>query len=87
MQTKLLNYHILVEPDERMGTDEPCYTSFCPILGLSESGDTAEEAVENMKKLILFHLESLRLEDEEIPEPQRHDGLLVSVQVPFPHAA
>ena len=87
MQTKLLNYFILVEPDERMGTGEPCYAAFCPVLGLSDSGNTIEEAIENMKHLITFHLESLRKEGEEIPEPHTEGGLLASVQIPFPHAA
>jgi predicted RNase H-like HicB family nuclease len=60
MKHKILNYLIVIEPDTRTGTSEACYSVYCPSLGLADSGDTVEEAVANMEKLISFHIESLK---------------------------
>ena len=59
METKVLSYRIIIEPDTRAGTNEPGYAAYCPTLGLADGGDTVEEAIANMKKLIEFHLECL----------------------------
>jgi predicted RNase H-like HicB family nuclease len=53
---KYLNYLIIVQPDKRTGAGEACYSVYCPNLGLADSGDTIEEAIDNMQKLIGFHL-------------------------------
>lgn len=59
MKHKILNYLIIIEPDERTGTREAGYSVFCPVLGLADGGDTIEEAIKNIEKLITFHLECL----------------------------
>lgn len=64
MKHKILNYLIIIEPDERTGTREAGYSVFCPALGLADGGDTIEEAIKNMQKLIEFHLECLRKEEK-----------------------
>ncbi len=65
MKHKILNYLIIIEPDQRTGTEEAGYSVFCPVLGLADGGDTIEEAIENMEKLITFHLECLREEKRD----------------------
>ena len=65
MKHKILNYLIIIEPDERTGTGEAGYSVFCPVLGLADGGDTIEEAINNIEKLITFHLECLREEKRD----------------------
>lgn len=85
MEQKLLNYIVVLEPDTRTGTDEFCYSVYCPSLGLSDSGDTIEEALENMKGLIEFHLESLHKEKEPITPATEKQPLIATVQVAYPN--
>ncbi len=59
MEVKILNYRIIIEPDTRTGTDQPCYTATCSTLGISDSGDTIEEAIANIKQAIQVWIESL----------------------------
>jgi predicted RNase H-like HicB family nuclease len=85
MEQKLLNYVVMVEPDTRTGADEPCYAIYCPSLGLSDSGDTIEEALENMKSIITFHLASLYKEREPITPTAEKPPLIATVQVAYPN--
>ncbi len=78
---KVLNYLVIIEPDKRTGTNKPCFSVYCPILGLVDNGDTIEEAMVNIKKLIKFHLESLSKEGESIPIEEPEKGLISTVQV------
>ena len=87
MEKKILNYRILIEPDQRTGTSAECFSVYCPTLGLADSGDSIEDAIQNMKRLIQFHLESLAKEKEEIPEEQIDKSVVATVQVPYPHLA
>ncbi|PJE69087.1 hypothetical protein COU96_01585 [Candidatus Shapirobacteria bacterium CG10_big_fil_rev_8_21_14_0_10_38_14] len=57
MRTKVLNYRVIVKPDKRMGTEKPCFSAFCPTLGIADDGDTFEEALVNIQNLIKFHLQ------------------------------
>ncbi|MBI4253200.1 type II toxin-antitoxin system HicB family antitoxin [Candidatus Uhrbacteria bacterium] len=84
MEQRLLNYVVILESDIRTGSDEPCYSIYCPSLGLSDSGDTIEDALENMKDLIVFHLDSLRKEQEPIPTAGIAQPLIATVQVAYP---
>lgn len=57
------HYTVVVEPDE-----DGIYIATVPsVPGVAEQGDTVEEALENLKDLLVFHLESLHEEGEEIP--------------------
>ena len=84
---KVLNYLIVIEPDVRTGTNRPCFSVFCPVLGLADSGDTIEEAISNMEKLIKFHLDCLTQESEVIPIERSEKGLISAIQVPVPKLA
>lgn len=81
---KILNYLIIIEPDERIGTNEPCFSVYCPILGLADSGETIEEAMVNMTELIKFHLDCLSKEGESIPVERPEKGIIGTLQVPLP---
>ena len=80
METKVLNYRIIIEPDTRIGTKESGYAAYCPTLGLADGGDTIEEAIANMKKLIEFHLECLVKEKQSIPT-DKEDEIVVTTSV------
>ena len=59
METKVLNYRIIVEPDKYPDTDKRCYTAYSPTLGVADYGDTIEEALENIQKGITLYIEAL----------------------------
>jgi predicted RNase H-like HicB family nuclease len=80
MQTHILNYRIIIEPDTETGTEKPGYTATCPTLGIAADGDTIENALANIKSLVRFHLKCLKEEGEEIPEPDRVEDLVTNMQ-------
>ncbi|PIS14186.1 hypothetical protein COT65_00095 [Candidatus Shapirobacteria bacterium CG09_land_8_20_14_0_10_47_13] len=84
MQTKVLNYRIIVKPDERTGTDKPCFSAFCPTLGIADDGDSFEEALVNIQKLIKFHLECLAAEKEKIPVDELNKEIITTARIELP---
>lgn len=77
MQTKILNYRIVIELDQYTGTNKPCYTAYCPTLGVADGGDTIEEALKNVQGAIEAYVESL-IEDK-LPVPvDNTDGDIVT---------
>ncbi|MBM4401935.1 MAG: type II toxin-antitoxin system HicB family antitoxin [Candidatus Cloacimonetes bacterium] len=44
------SFRVIIEPDERVGTNEPCYSAHCPTLGIADDGDTIEEALASIKE-------------------------------------
>ena len=83
-QKKILNYRIIIESDQRTGTNKPCFSIYCPALGLADSGDTIEEAMLNMTNLINFHLDSLSKEGEPIPVEKPEKEIIGILQVSPP---
>lgn len=67
METKVLNYRIIVEPDEQTGTKKPWFTALCPTLGIADDGITIEEAISALRDSIKTYVDSL-IEDK-IPVP------------------
>ncbi len=46
------------------------YSAYSPdLLGCVSTGETYEDVEHNMREAIAFHLEGLRLEGYEIPQP------------------
>lgn len=66
METKVLNYRIIVEP-EKYPDGSLVYNTYCPTLDLADYGDTVEQALANIKEAIELRLEVLSEEKEEIP--------------------
>lgn len=65
---KNLNYQVIIYPDRTVGSNKFCFTAFCPALEVADSGKSIEEAFENVKSLIRFHLECLKKEKTAIPK-------------------
>ncbi len=78
METKVLNYRITIEPDTRIGTKEAGYVAYCQTLGLADGGDTIEEAIKNIKKLITFHIECLAKEGQAVPVDSEEEMVLTT---------
>lgn len=59
-----MQYLIVIE------NTETGYSAYSPDLpGCVSTGETHEEVAENMREAIEFHLEGLKLEGLEIPQP------------------
>lgn len=84
METKVLNYRIIIEPDVRTGTKKPCFTAYCPTLGIADSGDTVEEAIFNIKKGIQAWIEALIKDGESVPVDQVEDSMMVFTSIKAP---
>ena len=48
METKTLNYRIIIEPDIYPDTKKQCFNAYCPTLGLADYGKTVEDALKNI---------------------------------------
>lgn len=83
MNTKILNYRVIIEPDRETGTDKPGFTAYCPTLGIADDGDTVDEALENIKAMIEFHLNSLKEEGKDIPKPDSKIAFFANFSFPF----
>ncbi len=85
MKKTMFEYNIIVEQDVRTGSTTPCFAVYCPSLGLSDSGDTIEEAVESMKKTIEFHLQCVAEEgNRKAIIPDSVVSMFTRVQVALP---
>jgi len=68
MQAKV-KYRIVLEPQEEGG-----YTVYVPALpGCLSQGETAEEAMANIKEAIIVYLESLRERGIALPEIEERE--------------
>ena len=79
MQTKVLNYRIIIEP-EKQGK-KIVYNAYAPSLGLADYGDSIDEAIKNIKSLIKFHVECLLEEGLEIPQENTTEEIITSTKV------
>lgn len=57
------SYKVVIEPDE----DGVFVATVPSVPGVAEQGENAEEALENLKEALGFHLESMEMEGEELP--------------------
>lgn len=81
MQTTLLNYRIIVEPDEYTGSNKPCYTAYCPTLGVADGGDTIEEAVKNVHGAIEAYIEALVDDGQSVPVDKTDQDMITTTQI------
>jgi len=64
-------YLIIVEKTETG------YSAFSPdIPGCGSTGETKEEVERNIQEAIEFHIEGLREEDYEVPEPTTYSSYI-----------
>jgi len=60
----MVKYTIIIEKAKNN------YSAYCPDLpGVVATGKTKEETIEKMREAIMFHLEGLKREKMDIPEP------------------
>lgn len=79
-----LEYRIVIAPDVRTGSRRVCFTAFVPVLGITADGDTVEEARENAKNCIAFHIESLKKEGVALPVEAVANEFITTARVPMP---
>ena len=79
MQTKVLSYRIIIEP-EKQGK-KTVYNAYCPTLGVADYDDSIDEAIKNIKALIKFHVESLLEERLEVPQENTTQEIIASTTV------
>lgn len=64
-----MKYAIIIEPTSAG------FSAYCPDLpGCVSTGRTRGEVEENMREAILFHLDGMRAEGLEIPQPSSDVG-------------
>lgn len=85
MQTKVLNYRIIVSPDEQTGTGKPGFTANCPTLGVADDGDTVEQALANVRDAIQEFVDSLVEDNEPVPTDQPEHDIITTTQVDTPY--
>lgn len=81
MQTTLLNYRIIVEPDKQTGTGKLGYTAYAPTLGVADDGKTIEEAIKNVRGAIEAHVEGLIGIGEAVPVDNIEGDFITSAKI------
>lgn len=84
MQTKVLNYRILISPDKQTGTGKLGYTALCPSLGVADDGDTIDEALTNVKGAIKVYVESLVKDRQSVPVDKPEYDIVTTAQIDAP---
>lgn len=79
METKILNYRIIIEPEKK--GKKTVYNAYCPTLGLADYGYSIDESIKNINSLIKFHLECLLEDGLEIPSENTAKELITSTQI------
>ena len=85
METKVLNYRIIIEP-EKYPDGSHVYNAFCPSLGVADYGDSIEEVLKSIKDGIKLALKHLTSQKKEIPVDQLDQQIIASTSVSFTYA-
>lgn len=83
MQTKILNYRVIVEP-EKYPSGNTVYNAYCPTLGITDYGDSIEEALKSLKDGIELAVEVLVKEKNDVPSDDLSRQIITQTQVNFP---
>lgn len=81
METKILNYRIIIEPDEQTGTGKLGFTAHCPTLGIADDGNTIEKALKNIKGAIDAYIDSLIEDNLPVPIDQPEKDIVTTAQI------
>ena len=81
MEKRLYNYRVIIEQDERTGTNELAYTAYVPTLGIATDGDTIDLALTNAQEAIEAYVGSLIDDKEEVPEDSPDRYLVANTKV------
>ena len=83
METKVLNYRIIIEPEE-YPNGKKVFNAYCPTLGVTDYGDSVEEVIKSIENGILLAIESLAKEKKEIPMDHLNEQIVTSAKVQLP---
>ncbi|MBI5358893.1 type II toxin-antitoxin system HicB family antitoxin [Candidatus Amesbacteria bacterium] len=83
MDTKVLDYRIIIEP-EKYADGSVVYVAHCPTLGISDYADSVEEVMRSIKDGIQLAVESLAAEKSEVPTDEVQDQIITTARVNFP---
>lgn len=79
METKVLNYRIIIEKGKQEKNYQ--YVAYVPTLGISDFGDTVEIATSHVAKAIKIYLETLVELKKSIPAPDTEEYFVTSTKV------
>lgn len=82
METKVLNYRILITPEKHEG--RTVYNAYSPTLGVADWGETIEQAKHHIKGAIECHVEGLIEDNQPIPTPDEPDVMIVTTSITLP---
>ena len=77
MEKLIANYRVIIEK-ENYENGEIVYVANAPTLGISDYGETIDEALKSIEKAIKFHLECLINENKAIPCPDETNQIFVT---------
>lgn len=77
----VLNYRIVIEPDEQTGSKKHRFTAYCPTLGVADDGSTVEEALANVKDAIEAYVQSLVDDKQPVPVDYTQKDIVTTTQV------
>ena len=83
METKVLNYRIIITPEELKG--KTVYNAYSPTLGVADWGKTIEQSLSYIKEAIECHIESLINHHQPIPIEDSGEFMVASTSVKLPH--
>ena len=78
METTILNYRIIVEPDERVGSGEKGFSAYCPTLDVADGGDTIEKALSSIQEGIECRIEALITDGLPVPQADNVETTVVA---------
>lgn len=84
METFILDYRIIIEPETDKKTGKKVYTAFCPRVGVSDWGKSVEEAISHIKEAIECHLKSLIKHQKAVPPPDLAEFMVTTASVSLP---
>lgn len=79
MKTQALNYRIVVEK-EKQGK-KVVYVAFAPSLGISDFGETTDQAVSNLEKAMKLYIDTLIELKQPVPAPDTDDYFVTSRKI------
>jgi predicted RNase H-like HicB family nuclease len=80
MNTKRLNYRIIIEKEEQEDGKE-VFVAYTPSLGISDFGATIEKAVANMEQGIKLYIETLAKTNQPIPQEDTNEYFVTTRKI------
>lgn len=87
LNTKVLDYTVLVNPDVRSGTGEASFTAYCPVLQVFSEGSSVETALKNIQEAMELAIEVMIEDEREIPTEQINGRFVTNARVKVPFGA